>query len=67
MQETRPPKISLAAARVNAGMMQKDAAQKIGIALNTLKRYEAGKSIPRVDMLEKISLVYGYPMEYIRV
>lgn len=66
MQETYPPKISLAAARVNAGLTQKEAARQIGLSENTLKRYEAGKGKPRVDTMEKISAVYKYPKEYIR-
>lgn len=65
-KRTGPPRISLTAARVNAGLTQKEAAQAIGIAQSTLKRYEAGKGKPRVDVMERISETYHYPAEYIR-
>ena len=38
--------ISLAAARVNADLSQKEAAEKIGVAPVTLSRWEKGEAIP---------------------
>lgn len=60
------PKISLAAARVNAGLTQEDAAKLIGISKASLQNYEAGKTVPRVTMCRKIEEVYQFPAEYIR-
>lgn len=51
--------ITLRAARVNAGMSQKIAAQKIGIAVDTLGKYERGLSFPDVPIIQRIEEVYG--------
>ena len=52
-------KITLKAARVNAGLSQQDAAQKLGIDRSTLYLWENGKSSPRVTMFKKIEEIYG--------
>ena len=39
-------KISLAAARVNAGYTQKEAAEKLTMSKRTLNRWENGKTAP---------------------
>lgn len=54
--------ITLRAARVNAGLTQKEAAQKIGISLANLKNYEASKSFPDVPTIKRIESAYG--LEY---
>lgn len=59
------PQITLAAARVNAGLNQQEAARKLGISKATLQNYEAGKTVPDWDMVHKIGTVYQYPHEYI--
>lgn len=38
------PKITLRAARVNAGLSQNQLAEKIGVAPKTVQRWESGKS-----------------------
>ncbi|WAA10810.1 helix-turn-helix domain-containing protein [Fervidibacillus albus] len=59
--------ISLAAARVNAGLKQEDAAKKIGITAKTLRNYEKGiTSIPS-HILRKAAKVYGIHEERIRL
>lgn len=52
-------KISLKGARVNAGFTQEVAADKIGIARQTLVNYETGKTAPDVRTLQRIADVYG--------
>lgn len=59
------PKITIKAARVNAGLTQRQAAKRLGIAYQTLSNYESGASIPRVDMLEKMSKLYCIDKQYI--
>ena len=54
-------RISLAAARVNAGVNQREAAKKLGISKATLANYEAGKTIPDWDMAMKMEEVYQFP------
>ena len=51
--------ITLKAARVNVGLTQKEAAKKLGIALDTLGNYERGKSYPDVLIISKMEKLYG--------
>ena len=44
-----PPKISLAAARVNAGMLQETAAIKLHVTAETLRSWEKGITVPGYD------------------
>jgi len=59
------PKISLCAARVNAGLSQKEAAMKIGITVKTLQNYENGKTSPNWNTVRKIEKAYAFPIDYI--
>lgn len=52
-------KLTLKAARINAGLSQKEAASKLGITEDTLSNYERGKSYPNVILLKEIERVYG--------
>ena len=51
--------ITMKAARVNAGLTQKDAAKALGISKGTLSGYEAGKVIPKMDIAKKMATLYG--------
>lgn len=55
----RMTKITLKAARVNRGLSQKKAAEKIGVAESTLYKWEAGKNKPNAKYLPKIEKVFG--------
>lgn len=50
--------ITLKAARVNVGLTQNEAAQKLGIATDTLRMYENGKTFPDVPTIKKIENLY---------
>lgn len=50
--------ITLEAARVNAGLKQAEAAEKLGITPETLSRWEKGKSFPTVPQITKIENLY---------
>lgn len=50
--------ISLKAARVNKNLTQKEAAEKLNIAVDTLRMYEIGKTFPDVPMIKKIEELY---------
>lgn len=65
MYDASVPKISLEAARVNAHISQKSAAEALGIATETLRSYEHGKTCPSVNMLNAMSNLYQYPKDYI--
>ena len=60
-----PPKISLAAARVNAGYLQDVAAAKLHISAETLRNWETGKTVPGYDKVTEICELYKYPADYI--
>ena len=59
-------KISMRAARVNAGFTQKQAADKLLIGTSTLQGYESGKRQPRMDMLGRMEALYGIGMQHFR-
>lgn len=51
-------KITLAAARVNAGLDQKTAAKKLKVSNKTLGNWENGISAPRADKIDAICKLY---------
>lgn len=53
------PKITLKAARVNAGLKQKDVAQKLGVADSTISSWERGRSFPDAKQIKKLEEIYG--------
>ena len=58
-------KISLASARVNARLSQKEAAVKLGVSNKTLSKWENGESFPDALQIEKICELYGVPYDHI--
>ena len=52
-------KVTLKAARVNAGYTQKEAAELLDVSISTLKNWESGKSFPTQPMIEKICKLYS--------
>lgn len=60
-------RISIAAARVNSKLNQREFANKIGVSLSTVTNWEKGKTEPDVSQLRKISILSGIPMDYIFV
>ena len=53
------PKITLKAARVNAGLSQKEAALKLKVSNSTLSKWEKGRTVPDVTFVPKICDLYG--------
>ena len=51
--------ISMRAARVNAGLTQVEAAKIIGVAPNTISRWEKGISAPTFKYIRPIVEAYG--------
>jgi len=60
-----PFKISLAAARVNAGLTQEEVAKAINKNKATIVSYEKGETIPTYDIVEKLEKLYGICKDYI--
>lgn len=51
--------ITMKAARVNAGMSQREASKMLKISKNTLSNYENYKTTPDVEKSQKIATLYG--------
>lgn len=56
-------KISLAAARVNANLTQKQAAMKMDIDKTTLSNWERGKTAPKAPQLIKLCKIYDISID----
>ncbi len=61
-----PIKISMAAARVNAGLTQKQLASVCGVSESTVIKWESGEAVPRINMLPVLEEAYGIPIDYVR-
>ena len=59
-------KISIAAARVNAGYTQKEAASLANVSKKTLSSYEKGERLPKVDVLNTLCQLYGCTLDDIK-
>lgn len=57
--------ISLAAARVNAGLTQADVAKALNVGKQTIVSWEKGKSEPKMSQSRELSLLYKMPLDYI--
>lgn len=51
--------MTLKALRVNMGLGQKEAAEKLGVRVETLSNWERGKSFPTVPHINKIEELYN--------
>lgn len=62
-----PPKISLAAARVNARKTQEEVAETLGISKATIVSWESYKTTPSYENLQKLEHLYEYPLDFVRI
>lgn len=60
-----PFQISLAAARVNAGMTQEDVARKMKVSKQTVGNWENGRVIPKPAEFEMMCRLYNIGQDYI--
>lgn len=60
-------KISMAAARVNAGLTQKKLAAECGVAESTVINWENGKSHPHIKRLPLLEKAYGIPLDFVKI
>lgn len=56
-------KISIRAARVNVGLSQKEAADRLGVSNKTLGNWEKGITFPPADKIPAICALYGVPYD----
>lgn len=59
--------ISLAAARVNAGLSQKDVSNKLHVSTQTIVNWENGKSVPSWKNLNLICELYKISIDNLRL
>ena len=52
-------KITMKAARVNAGLTQAEVCEKLGINKGTLINYEKYRTIPDISVAKKMAALYG--------
>lgn len=57
--------ISLAAARINAGLTQEDAAKALKVGKQTIVSWEKGKTEPKMSQSRELSCLYKIPLDYI--
>ena len=57
--------ISLEAARVNAGLTQDAAAERLSVSKQTLINWEKGRSEPSISQARLIESTYGIPLDNI--
>ena len=58
--------ISLAAARVNAGLTQREVAKAMGVSQNTIVNWEKYATEPTVMQSRQLGELYGIPVDAIR-
>lgn len=51
--------------RLRGGQSQSDFSQQIGVPFRTYQRYEAGETVPKRDVLERISKLTGKSVDWI--
>ena len=52
-------KLTLASARINVGLTQEVASEKLGVTRRTLSNWERGVTVPPVGKIDLICEVYG--------
>ena len=60
-------KITMASARVNAGLTQKQLAKECNVSETTVLNWENGKSFPSVRKLPLLEKAYGIPLDYVKI
>ncbi|MBR5421043.1 MAG: helix-turn-helix transcriptional regulator [Lachnospiraceae bacterium] len=57
--------ISLAAARVNAGLKQSDVSKELHVTPNTVVNWEKGTSEPTISQARRLAAFFGIPLDRI--
>ena len=57
--------ITLAAARVNAGLTQEDVAKDLHVSKNTIVAWEKGTTQPTITQAKRLSALFAFPLDNI--
>ena len=60
-------KITMASARVNAGLTQKQFAKECKVSESTVIKWENGESCPHIKRLPLLEKAYGIPLDYVKI
>lgn len=60
-------KISIASARVNAGLTQKELAKACKVSESTIIKWEKGETCPHVKRLPLLEQAFGIPLDYVKI
>lgn len=60
-------KITLRACRINRGMSRAEVAKKLGKSIQTILKWETGKTVPDKANLTMLSNLYGVPTSFILI
>ena len=60
-------KITLKAARVNADLLQKEVADKLGVSIHTIMNWEKGRTKPKKHTLMVLSSIYNVNVDDIKL
>lgn len=60
-------KITMASARVNAGLTQKQLGKACRVSESTIVNWENGKSCPHIKKLPLLEKAYGIPLDYVKI
>lgn len=52
-------KVTLKAARINKGFTQEYVAKELNVTKKTVGSWEMGKTMPKIDKIEKLCSLYG--------
>jgi DNA-binding XRE family transcriptional regulator len=52
-------KVTLKAARINKGFTQEYVANELNVTKKTVGSWEMGKTMPKIDKIEKLCSLYG--------
>lgn len=60
-------KITLKAARINAGLDQSDVAKELNVNITTVSSWETGKTQPSLENFKRLCELYRWPENGIRI
>ena len=60
-------KITLKAARINAGLDQSDVAKELNVNITTVSNWETGKTQPSLENFKRLCELYRWPENGIRI
>lgn len=61
--ENNEIRLTIRAARVNAGLTQQEAADAIGCSRYAIQSYEKGRTVPNWAIVKRMEEVYGIPTD----